>query len=147
MSFIVLRDGQQVEIADIATVAAGNDALACLDESIIAIEEQIERAAAEGDTGSDWLIKARTALKHRRRSRAPLQERIGHLRRSEKAAAHQAVLAASAREGVPSADTPRHILWQQAFVDAVRADVPEDQFQRFKRRADEILGQGAEGWS
>ena len=129
MTYIVLRDGQKVEIAQIDTHQAAVEALAYLDESIISIEEQIDRAQAAGDTDSGWLIKARTALKHRRRARSPLQERIGQIMRRDKASAHEALQQEVGR---------RRGSWHRAFVQAVRASVTEDEFCRLREQADRI---------
>lgn len=127
MTTLTMRTGEIVSIAGIETIEVGLALLEELDRSIITIEEQIERAHSGSDDG--WLIKARTALKYKRRARSPLQERIGQLRREAKAAGIQARVVA---------DTSPKRVWLGAFLDAVREGTPEEAFRAHCRRADEI---------
>lgn len=129
MSFLLLRNGSSVAIDEIETVEAGNQVLEDLDLSIIAIEEQIERAEHNRDANHDWLIRTKTALKHKRRSRAPLQARIGELCRAKKGRDYEAQRIA---------EVGKRKTWLDAFVAATRESMPEEQFRGLCRRADEI---------
>nr|USU31058.1 hypothetical protein NG677_17155 [Methylobacterium sp. OTU13CASTA1] len=104
---ILLRDGTEIRVDAIETSAQGQAILAEIDGAILAIEDQI--ALGTGMDDPTWRTRAELALKRKRRSRPVLQERIGVLRRAEKAAA----LGASQAQSASKADAKR-----QAFVQA-----------------------------
>lgn len=104
---ILLRDGTEIRVDAIETSAQGQAILAEIDGAILAIEDQIALGKETGDPS--WRTRAEMALKRKRRSRPILQERIGVLRRAEKAAA----LGASQAEAASKVDAKR-----QAFVHA-----------------------------
>lgn len=84
VNVILLRDGREIHLDDIETAAQGQAILDEIDEAIDGIEIQVEGRRAEVDPF--WLQRASTALKRKRRQRPRLQQRIGELRRAEKAA-------------------------------------------------------------
>lgn len=102
---ILLRDGSEIHLDAIETSARGQAILAEIDEAILAIEGQIAFGRQTDDPS--WRTRAEIALKRKRRSRPLLQERIGALRRAEKAAA----LGASQAQASSKVDAKR-----QAFV-------------------------------
>lgn len=135
MTTLTFRDGSTMLISDIDTVAAGEAALDELDRAIINIEEHVERGNRDRGTDQDWLIRAKTALKHRRRSRPILQERIAQLRRAEKDAARQAH---------DAKDADQRKTWLDAFMKATRDELPGERFMSLCRRADEIVAMRGE---
>lgn len=104
---ILLRDGTEIQLDAIETSAQGQSILAEIDEAILAIEGQF--AFGRDTNDPSWRTRAEIALKRKRRSRPVLQERIGVLRRAEKAAA----LGASQAQASTKVDAKR-----QAFVQA-----------------------------
>lgn len=116
------RFGPDFDLASLATAADAQAALDELQREIISIDEQIERASARyNETGrrsdSAWLIAARTAVRHRRRTRQRVQERWGELRRQERRAAH-------------SEERPFREFWH-----AARDMLPSDTFAAIVREA------------
>lgn len=104
---ILLRDGTEIHVDAIETSAQGQAILAEVDGAILSIEDQFARGIGTRDP--EWRVRAEMALKRKRRSRPVLQERIGVLRRAEKAAA----LGASQAEAATKVDAKR-----QAFIHA-----------------------------
>lgn len=104
---ILLRDGSEITLDAITSSAQGQAILAEIDEAILAIEGQIAFGRQTDDPS--WRTRAEIALKRKRRSRPVLQERIGVLRRAERAAA----LGASQAQVSSKVDAKR-----QAFVQA-----------------------------
>ena len=88
---VLMSDGREVHLDDIATAAEGQTILDDLDTAIISIEMQVD-AARDGASPNDpeWRRRADTALKRKRRIRPRLQQRIGQLRRAERFAEVQA---------------------------------------------------------
>jgi len=82
---ILLQDGSEIRVDAIETSAQGRAILDEIDGAILAIEDQIAHGIGSDDPS--WRVRAEMALKRKRRSRPVLQERIGVLRRAEKAAA------------------------------------------------------------
>lgn len=104
---ILLRDGNEIQLDAIETSAQGQTILAEIDEAILAIEGQMAFGRQTDDPS--WRTRAEIALKRKRRSRPLLQERIGALRRAERAVA----LGASQAQVLSKVDAKR-----QAFVHA-----------------------------
>lgn len=104
---ILLQDGSEITLDAIETSAQGQAILAEIDEAILAIEGQFAFGRETDDPS--WRTRAEIALKRKRRSRPVLQERIGVLRRAERALA----LGASQAAVSSKVDAKR-----QAFVHA-----------------------------
>lgn len=92
---VLMSDGREVHLDDIATAAEGQTILDDLDTAIDKIELQVA-AARDGASPNDpdWRRRAETALKRKRRIRPRLQQRIGELRKAERVAQVQAAAAA-----------------------------------------------------
>ena len=104
---ILRRDGSEITLDAITSSAQGQAILAEIDKAILAIEGQFAFGRQTDDPS--WRTRAEIALKRKRRSRPVLQERIGILRRAERAAA----LGASQAQVSSKVDAKR-----QAFVQA-----------------------------
>lgn len=104
---ILLRNGTEISLDAIESSAQGQAILAEIDEAILAIEGQVAFGRETDDPS--WRTRAEIALKRKRRSRPLLQERIGALRRAERAIA----LGASQAQVSSKVDAKR-----QAFVRA-----------------------------
>ncbi|MFE1601578.1 hypothetical protein [Methylobacterium sp. ID0610] len=84
------NDRTSVHVDDVATVEQGRALLDRLDGEILSIEGQLSAAQLRGDADPAWRRRAELALKHKRRIRPRLQERIGALRRAEQEARAEA---------------------------------------------------------
>lgn len=130
MSFAIRRrDGSEVTLAEIRTAAEGEALLEELDQAIIAIEEQIERAKSR-KTDRDWLIRTKTAARHRRIMRPKLQERIADLRRTERAAEKAAAIEVEKAENARRTDGRR-----RAFILAAKDTLEPCVFDQIWKRA------------
>lgn len=85
VNLVLLSDGREIHVDDIATAAEGQAILDGLDGAILTIEDQIAHAGP--GTDPSWRKRAEMALKRKRRQRPALQQRIGVLRRAERQAA------------------------------------------------------------
>ncbi|KQO76455.1 hypothetical protein [Methylobacterium sp. Leaf88] len=109
VSTILRRDGSEIQLDAIQSSAEGQAILAEIDEAILAIEGQVAFGRETDDPS--WRTRAEIALKRKRRSRPLLQERIGALRRAERAAA----LGASQAQVSSKVDAKRHAFVQAAY--------------------------------
>ncbi|MEH3118873.1 MAG: hypothetical protein PGN25_15110 [Methylorubrum populi] len=117
VNVVVLRDGREVHLDDIATAADGQAILDDLDGAILSIEDQI--GFDDGSKGTVWRKRADMALRRKRRQRPALQRRIGDLRRAERqAAAHPP----------PGPGPERRDARRKAFIDAAEEMPPHETF-------------------
>ncbi|AYO83685.1 hypothetical protein [Methylobacterium brachiatum] len=125
---VLLSDGREVHLDDIATAAEGQTILDDLDTAIDKIELQVTDARdGISQNCPDWRRRAETALKRKRRQRPRLQQRISELRRSERAAS-----VGAAAEAVPG-DVQR-----KAFVIAAADMLDHELVTEIWARAREI---------
>lgn len=125
---VLLTDGREVHLDDIATAAEGQMILDDLDTAIDKIELQLTDARdGISQNDPDWRRRAETALKRKRRIRPRLQHRIGELRKAERAASVRA-----AAEAVPG-DVQR-----KAFVIAAADMLDHELVTEIWARAREI---------
>ncbi|ACL56957.1 hypothetical protein [Methylobacterium nodulans] len=85
ITVLLLGDGTEIHVDDIATAEQGRSLLDRLDQEIASIEDQISAAVLRGSADPSWRRRAEIALKRKRRIRPRLQERIDELRRAEQA--------------------------------------------------------------
>ncbi len=112
---------------DPAALATADECLAAmneLDEERLAIEGQISASSARfhasGERGDPlWFSKAKLALGHRKRLRQRVQERLGTLRRAEKAEHHASTSAA----------------FERRFIQAAKAMLPQETYEALVRAA------------
>lgn len=129
MSYIVQRNGIDIQLSDIRSVVEGEAILDELDRSLVSIEQQIADGSRFGCDGA-WLIKAKTALRYKKLARPKLQARIAELRRQEKTQA-----AAEARQFQQSRDNMK----RRAFILAAKEILDAGAFDRIWAKAREIL--------
>lgn len=124
VNLVVLSDGREIHLDDIATAAQGQTVIDDLDGAILGIEDQL--AYDDGRNGPVWRKRAEMALKKKRRQRPGLQQRIGELRRAER----QTVLPAG--PGPERRDARR-----RAFVNAAEELLTPEVFTEVWTRAAE----------
>lgn len=129
---ILLSDGREIHLDDVATAAEGQTILDDVDEAIDGIERQL----ASGLAGSeDWRRRAEIALKKKRRSRPRLQQRIAELRRAERQA-----------PPVPAGAGPaRRDAKRKAFIDAAEQMLDHDLVTEIWARAQEMRPEAFQG--
>ena len=92
------------------------------------MEGQIDRALL-GEHDPSWLVRARTALKHRKYERPRLQEHISKLKRAARAAAAEKVQTAAIDK-------------RRAFLIAAEELLPAAEVERVMARAQQIAAEG-----
>lgn len=118
------RFGPGFDPASLATADEVQSAMIELDTELMAVKGHLEAAVAryhaDGTRGDpDWFRRAKGAVRAKAFLRQRLQERLGQLRRAEKAAAH-AVLGAQI---------------ERRFVDAAKLMLPRETFDEIMRAA------------
>lgn len=89
VNVVEIQNGRRIALADITSAAQGRAIMDELDADIINVEDQISSCTIPA-VHSEWRRRAERALRIKKRIRNTLQERIGALRRAEKAAADAA---------------------------------------------------------
>lgn len=126
VNVLVLSNGREVHLEEIATTAEGQTILDDLDGSILAIEDQI--SFDDGRGGPAWRKRAEMALKKKRRQRPALQQRIGDLRRAERQATRP-----------PEGPGPnRRDIRRKAFINAAEQLLAPEVFTEVWARAAEM---------
>ncbi|MFY9292724.1 MAG: hypothetical protein WAP03_18820 [Methylorubrum rhodinum] len=125
VNLVLLSDGREIHLDDIATAAQGQAILDGLDGAILTIEDQLAHAVPGADPS--WRKRAEMALKRKRRQRPALQQRIGVLRRAERQAEQPQF-----EPGFPKRDGRR-----RAFIDAATELLPPETVTEIWARAAE----------
>jgi hypothetical protein len=128
VNMILLSDGREIHLDDVATSAEGQAILDDVDAAIDRIEAQLDAPPFPGSGDPDWRRRAQVALKKKRRSRPRIQLRIADLRRAERQVPQQPAGAGQARRDVR----------RKAFIDAAEQLLEHDLFTEIWARAQEM---------
>lgn len=124
VNLVLLSNGSEIHLDDIATAAEGQAILDGLDGAILAIEDQLDRS--DHVANPTWRRRAEGALKRKRRQRPALQQRIAALRKAERQASH------------PESDTSHKDARRKTFVKAAQEMLPPETFAELWNRAAEM---------
>lgn len=127
INIVVLGDGREIHIDDIATADEGQGILDEIDAALLLIEDQLDNVHPRQTP--EWRRRAETAHKKKRRIRPALQRRIAELRRAER----QAVSGAGDEKASSAKDAQR-----KAFVAAAIQMLDHELVTEIWQRASEL---------